>query len=104
MAIACSASFYLSDAQACKLGESQLPVKHQELKNHTENQKAAYGLLPILQQVQLHINTSFLQEASSLHVQQTPPKLAKWLKYLLVNSRVLVENIQSIIFTVCLKA
>lgn len=44
------------------------------------------------------------QESSSLHIQQTPPKLAKWLEYLLANSGVLVENIQRIISAVCLKA
>lgn len=43
-------------------------------------------------------------EASSLHIQQTPPKLAKWLEYLLANSCVLVENILIIIFAVRLKA
>lgn len=44
------------------------------------------------------------QQSSSLHIQQTPPKLATWLEYLLANSCVLVENTQIIISAVCSKA
>lgn len=82
--------------------ESQLPGQQHELKNHTESQKHAYSLLPVSEYSWIPVQPA--QEASSLHIQQTPPKLAKWFQYLLANSCVLVENIHVIIFAVCLKS
>lgn len=55
--------------------ESQLPGQQHELKNHTESQKHAYSLLPISEYSWIPVQPA--QEASSLHIQQTPPKLAK---------------------------
>lgn len=73
-AIACSASLCPSEAQACKLSESRLPVKHRELKNLTENHLWPASDLTAREYSYILMQSS--QEASSLHVQQMPPKLA----------------------------
>lgn len=97
----CSVSLCLSKAPGCQLCESQLPGQQHELKNGTENQKLAYSHLPVSKFSWISVQPA--QEASSLHIQLTPPQLAKWLEYLLANSCVLVGNIQIITFAVCLK-
>lgn len=98
----CSVSLCLSEAQACQLCESQLPGQQHEPKNHAENQKLTYSPLPISKFSWISVQPA--QEASNLHIQQTSPKLAKWLEYLLANSCVLVENIQIIIFCCLLES